>query len=201
MTPKTECLTTAPIMVIKVGGSLFDRPDLGPQLLREMKRFPGQRLLLVPGGGATANAVRGARSAPQSGRGGVPLAGLSGLVPQRPLSRPAAPGRRGRGARGRLCGAMAPGTSVHPRWACFRAGGRRSAGVSAALVASHQRFSRGAGGSGRESEPADPAQIGGVSSARGLGRGEPCGLVDAFFPRALPPGLLVEAVNCRVRWD
>jgi 5-(aminomethyl)-3-furanmethanol phosphate kinase len=44
--------------VIKVGGSLFDLPDLGGKLAR-MLNMPGMRkALLVPGGGATANVVR-----------------------------------------------------------------------------------------------------------------------------------------------
>jgi aspartokinase-like uncharacterized kinase len=42
--------------VIKVGGSLYDLPDLGPRLLRFLD---GQRApLLVPGGGPTAEVVR-----------------------------------------------------------------------------------------------------------------------------------------------
>jgi aspartokinase-like uncharacterized kinase len=42
--------------VIKVGGSLYDLPDLGPRLLRFLE---GQRApLLVPGGGPTAEVVR-----------------------------------------------------------------------------------------------------------------------------------------------
>src|SRR4051812_2003969 len=46
------------ILVVKVGGSLYDRRDLAPRLLQEIARFAGQRILLVPGGGPTANVVR-----------------------------------------------------------------------------------------------------------------------------------------------
>jgi aspartokinase-like uncharacterized kinase len=44
--------------VIKVGGSLFDLPDLGGKL-RRLLDMPGMNeTILVPGGGATANVVR-----------------------------------------------------------------------------------------------------------------------------------------------
>lgn len=45
-------------LVVKVGGSLFDLPDLGPRLRRWLDANAPPRVLLVPGGGATANAVR-----------------------------------------------------------------------------------------------------------------------------------------------
>ncbi|MBI1249781.1 hypothetical protein GC197_18295 [bacterium] len=43
----------------KVGGSLFDLPDLGRRLksLRE-ERFPGEAVVVIPGGGAFADVVR-----------------------------------------------------------------------------------------------------------------------------------------------
>jgi aspartokinase-like uncharacterized kinase len=45
-------------IVIKVGGSLFDLPELGEKLV-QMLSLPGmKKVLLVPGGGATANVVR-----------------------------------------------------------------------------------------------------------------------------------------------
>jgi aspartokinase-like uncharacterized kinase len=46
------------LVVVKVGGSLFDLPELGPRLLRWLPSLDAQRVLLVPGGGAAANAVR-----------------------------------------------------------------------------------------------------------------------------------------------
>ncbi len=50
---------TAPT-VIKVGGSLYDWPDLGPRLRGWLQPFVRGRLpsLLVPGGGPTADAIR-----------------------------------------------------------------------------------------------------------------------------------------------
>ena len=46
------------LAVVKVGGSLYDLPDLGPRLQRWLKQAPAENVLLVPGGGPTANAVR-----------------------------------------------------------------------------------------------------------------------------------------------
>src|SRR5262249_3554388 len=48
----------APAVVVKVGGSLFDLPDLGPRLRRFLDERETSEVLLVPGGGITANAVR-----------------------------------------------------------------------------------------------------------------------------------------------
>ncbi|MFO0807678.1 MAG: hypothetical protein U0746_03560 [Gemmataceae bacterium] len=51
-------------VVVKVGGSLFDLPDLGDRLRAFLALTPrlesarGARIVLVPGGGATADAVR-----------------------------------------------------------------------------------------------------------------------------------------------
>lgn len=45
------------MIVVKVGGSLFDWPDLGPRL-REFLATLGDDTLIVPGGGAIANAIR-----------------------------------------------------------------------------------------------------------------------------------------------
>jgi aspartokinase-like uncharacterized kinase len=45
-------------LVIKVGGSLFDLADLGPRLRRWMDTLPTRQLLIVPGGGPTADVVR-----------------------------------------------------------------------------------------------------------------------------------------------
>jgi aspartokinase-like uncharacterized kinase len=47
--------------VVKVGGSLFDVPDLGTRLsgwLAQQRQASGRSLVLVPGGGATADVVR-----------------------------------------------------------------------------------------------------------------------------------------------
>lgn len=43
--------------VVKVGGSLYDHPALGPGLRAYLRTIPGLKVL-IPGGGAVANAVR-----------------------------------------------------------------------------------------------------------------------------------------------
>ncbi len=45
-------------IVVKVGGSLFDWPELGPRLRLGLCRLRGARVLLVPGGGPAADLVR-----------------------------------------------------------------------------------------------------------------------------------------------
>jgi aspartokinase-like uncharacterized kinase len=46
---------SAAVRVVKVGGSLYDLPDLGPRL---QAWLGPERTLLLPGGGATADAIR-----------------------------------------------------------------------------------------------------------------------------------------------
>src|SRR5262249_21445135 len=46
------------LVVVKVGGSLFDLPDLGARLRGWLERLSAVRGLLVPGGGPTADVVR-----------------------------------------------------------------------------------------------------------------------------------------------
>jgi aspartokinase-like uncharacterized kinase len=43
---------------VKVGGSLYDRPDLGPGLRAFVERLDAPKVLIVAGGGVVANAVR-----------------------------------------------------------------------------------------------------------------------------------------------
>ena len=45
-------------VVVKVGGSLFDWPALGQRLERWLNTLPSSRILLVPGGGSTADVIR-----------------------------------------------------------------------------------------------------------------------------------------------
>jgi aspartokinase-like uncharacterized kinase len=45
-------------VVVKVGGSLFDLPGLGGRLGAWLTTLPGREVILVPGGGAAADAVR-----------------------------------------------------------------------------------------------------------------------------------------------
>jgi aspartokinase-like uncharacterized kinase len=48
-----------PLWVIKVGGSLYELPDLGSRLRRWLATVPTGRIaLLIPGGGPTADVVR-----------------------------------------------------------------------------------------------------------------------------------------------
>jgi aspartokinase-like uncharacterized kinase len=46
------------VTVVKVGGSLFPLPDLGPRLRCWLDRLSARPVLLVPGGGASADVVR-----------------------------------------------------------------------------------------------------------------------------------------------
>ncbi len=48
----------ADLVVVKVGGSLFDHPRLGPGLTQWAGKHASSRLLFVPGGGPAANVVR-----------------------------------------------------------------------------------------------------------------------------------------------
>lgn len=45
-------------IVVKVGGSLFDLRDLGQKLRAWLHELPTTKVLLVPGGGPTANVIR-----------------------------------------------------------------------------------------------------------------------------------------------
>jgi aspartokinase-like uncharacterized kinase len=48
-----------PTAIVKIGGSLYDLPDLGPRLDRWLRQHAGERPLVVPGGGSVVDAVRG----------------------------------------------------------------------------------------------------------------------------------------------
>jgi aspartokinase-like uncharacterized kinase len=48
-----------PILVTKVGGSLYDLPDLRDRLQCWTASLPGRRVLFVPGGGRLADVIRG----------------------------------------------------------------------------------------------------------------------------------------------
>ena len=44
--------------IVKVGGSLFELPDLCARLSNWLEQEPHERIILVPGGGAAANVIR-----------------------------------------------------------------------------------------------------------------------------------------------
>jgi aspartokinase-like uncharacterized kinase len=45
-------------IIVKIGGSLFDLPDLRERLRARLRQLGAAKVLLVPGGGATADAIR-----------------------------------------------------------------------------------------------------------------------------------------------
>ena len=51
-------LVKLPLSVVKIGGSLFDHPRLGPGLREWIANQKERRFLFVPGGGALADVVR-----------------------------------------------------------------------------------------------------------------------------------------------
>ncbi len=51
-------VSSPPIVVVKIGGSLYDWPELGPHLQEFLATLRGRSIVLVPGGGPFANAVR-----------------------------------------------------------------------------------------------------------------------------------------------
>jgi aspartokinase-like uncharacterized kinase len=53
-----EPMWLQPPVVVKVGGSLFDWPDLKPRLCDFLATLAGKNVLLIPGGGLAADAVR-----------------------------------------------------------------------------------------------------------------------------------------------
>jgi aspartokinase-like uncharacterized kinase len=48
-----------PSLVVKVGGSLYDLPDLATRLRLWLSAQGSANIVLIPGGGPTANAIRG----------------------------------------------------------------------------------------------------------------------------------------------
>ncbi len=56
--PWSSIMTSHHPVVVKVGGSLFDWPGLGPRLKHWLRTLSTGQILLVPGGGPTADVVR-----------------------------------------------------------------------------------------------------------------------------------------------
>ncbi len=50
--------SSPPIVVVKIGGSLYDWPEFGPRLQEFLATLRGRSIVLVPGGGPFADAVR-----------------------------------------------------------------------------------------------------------------------------------------------
>ncbi len=68
------------MIVVKVGGSLFDHPALGPGLRDFLQTLAPNEVLLVPGGGPVADAVRPTGSRSWIGRRSRALAGACGRL-------------------------------------------------------------------------------------------------------------------------
>ncbi len=51
-------MSESPDVVVKVGGSLYDLPDLGPRLRSWLGGLGTVRVVIIPGGGAAADVVR-----------------------------------------------------------------------------------------------------------------------------------------------
>ena len=47
-----------PLTIVKVGGSLYDLPDLRARLQPWLSQAKSTDIILVPGGGATADVIR-----------------------------------------------------------------------------------------------------------------------------------------------
>lgn len=58
ITPKIPMPWLKPPVIVKVGGSLYSWPELKPRLREYLATWDGSMVLLVPGGGATANVIR-----------------------------------------------------------------------------------------------------------------------------------------------
>ena len=67
------------LAVVKVGGSLYDMPDLGLRLQAWLRREAGPNVLLVPGGGPTADVVRDSTAFTGSARSGRHWLALAAL--------------------------------------------------------------------------------------------------------------------------
>src|ERR1700722_2168263 len=59
--------SSPPIVVVKVGGSLYDWPPLGARLQQYLATIRGRSVVLVPGGGPFANVIRSLDQAHQLG--------------------------------------------------------------------------------------------------------------------------------------
>jgi aspartokinase-like uncharacterized kinase len=68
-----------PITIVKVGGSLYDLPDLGPRLHRWLDDKDLSHVVLVPGGGSLVEAIRTLDRCHQLGEGTCHLLALQAM--------------------------------------------------------------------------------------------------------------------------
>lgn len=73
------CILDMSCVVVKIGGSLFDLPELGPVLRAYLAALPYTRILLVPGGGASADVVRDLDAIHRLGEAGAHEIALTSL--------------------------------------------------------------------------------------------------------------------------
>src|SRR5262245_6874589 len=52
-----------PPLIVKVSGSLYDWPELGPRLVEFLAAYPDYQAVIIPGGGAFVDAVRAVNKA------------------------------------------------------------------------------------------------------------------------------------------
>jgi aspartokinase-like uncharacterized kinase len=185
------------LTVVKVGGSLYDQPDLGPRLRNWLNELAAPHVLLVPGGGPTADIVREFDRIHHLGEEQSHWLALQALTLNASFLTGLLPGgmvvadwrecfadeARGRG----------PVLDCH---AFLRADeGRPGCLPHAWTVTSDSVAARVAAVSGAEAlillkSTAVSADLGWDEAARR-------GWVDAYFPHALPAGLRVRAINFR----
>jgi aspartokinase-like uncharacterized kinase len=188
------------ILVVKVGGSLYERPDLGPRLRHELARFTDHSILLIPGGGPLANVVRALDKCHGLGEEAshwLALRALSlnarflrQLLPEsmvvEALDNCKAPWREGRPC---ILDAHAFARADEGRPRCLPHSWEVTSDALAARVAQVMGASRLI----LLKSVTIPSPVDWEDASRR-------GWVDSYFPRAIPPGLLIEAVNCRELW-
>jgi len=164
-------------VLIKVGGSLYDLPDLPGRLRTLIEQLDTPRVLLFPGGGAAADAVRALDLCHRLGEEAGALARLAGLDRQCMLLADAVAGVSSGGVAG------GAGTGDN-RTSCAGAGGRKQSGPGAPFMGCDQRFPGGPGSAFTPSPRSASAQVdqppGGDELAR---RGPDWSRGQAFFER------------------
>ena len=187
-------------VVLKVGGSLFDRPDLRRGLRYCLEVISGERHLLVPGGGPTAQAVRVLDRCHGLGEETSHWLALEALALNAHFLARLLPDAV---VVGQVGDCQAPWSAGRPCILDAHAFALADEGRTGCLPHSWQVTS--------DSLAARVAEVAGagrlillksVTFPRPVDWAEASrrGLVDAYFPQALPAGVEVNAVNCRVLW-